>query len=106
MELKYKRIVLKVSGEALAGELGYGISPDVVQFVAGEIEGIHAPGGQVAAAGGRSAIWRRVAWSSSWAGPAIRTFPRTRRRRSGPSRSGRRWSSRRRRWTGSIRRTR
>jgi len=58
MELKYKRIVLKVSGEALAGELGYGISPDVVQFVAGEIEGIHALGVQVAVVVGGGNIFR------------------------------------------------
>jgi uridylate kinase len=29
-ELKYQRIVLKLSGEALAGEQGFGISPPVV----------------------------------------------------------------------------
>ncbi|MGH7445904.1 MAG: UMP kinase, partial [Longimicrobiales bacterium] len=29
-ELKYRRVVLKLSGEALAGEQGFGISPPVV----------------------------------------------------------------------------
>ena len=29
-EAKYKRVVLKLSGEALAGEKGYGIDPNVV----------------------------------------------------------------------------
>ncbi|MFQ5960718.1 MAG: UMP kinase, partial [Candidatus Methylomirabilales bacterium] len=38
MELKYKRIVLKVSGEALGGDQKYGIDPEVIRFIAGEIE--------------------------------------------------------------------
>lgn len=33
-ELKYKRIVLKLSGEALAGEKGFGIDPNVVNSIA------------------------------------------------------------------------
>ena len=33
-----KRVVLKLSGEALAGELGYGIEQDMLNFVAGEVQ--------------------------------------------------------------------
>ena len=33
----FKRILLKLSGEALMGKLNFGISPDVMSFVAGEI---------------------------------------------------------------------
>ena len=35
--LKYKRIMLKVSGEALAGDEKFGISPRVLSFLADEI---------------------------------------------------------------------
>jgi uridylate kinase len=61
MDLKYKRIVLKVSGEALAGEQGYGISPEVIRFVAGEIETVHALGVQIAVVVGGGNIFRGLA---------------------------------------------
>jgi len=61
MELKYKRIVLKVSGEALAGDQGYGISPEVIRFVAGEIEAVHALGVQIAVVVGGGNIFRGLA---------------------------------------------
>jgi uridylate kinase len=61
MGLKYKRIVLKVSGEALAGDQGYGISPEVIQFIAGEIEAVHALGVQVAVVVGGGNIFRGLA---------------------------------------------
>jgi uridylate kinase len=61
MELKYKRIVLKVSGEALAGDQGYGISPEVIGFVAGEIEAVHALGVQIAVVVGGGNIFRGLA---------------------------------------------
>ncbi len=35
---RYKRVVIKLSGEAFAGENGFGIDPDVVHRVAGEIK--------------------------------------------------------------------
>ena len=37
-EVKYKRVVLKLSGEALAGEKGYGIDPNVVNSIAKQIK--------------------------------------------------------------------
>ncbi|MFQ5882092.1 MAG: UMP kinase [Candidatus Methylomirabilales bacterium] len=61
MEPKYKRIVLKVSGEALGGDLGYGISPEVIRFVAGEIEAVHALGVQIAVVVGGGNIFRGLA---------------------------------------------
>ena len=61
MDLKYKRIVLKVSGEALAGDQGYGISPEVIRFVAGEIEAVHALGVQIAVVVGGGNIFRGLA---------------------------------------------
>ncbi|MEE9172899.1 MAG: UMP kinase [candidate division NC10 bacterium] len=58
MELKYKRIVLKVSGEALGGDQKYGIDPEVIRFIAGEIETVHALGVQVAVVVGGGNIFR------------------------------------------------
>lgn len=43
-ELKYRRVVLKLSGEALAGEQGFGISPPVVDRLTDEIKSLHAIG--------------------------------------------------------------
>jgi uridylate kinase len=55
---KYKRILLKLSGEALAGGRGYGVDPSVVSYVAGEIEAVLKLGVQVAAVLGGGNIWR------------------------------------------------
>ena len=35
---KYKRVVLKLSGEALAGDKGFGINPDVIKSIAIQIK--------------------------------------------------------------------
>lgn len=43
-ELKYRRVVLKLSGEALAGEQGFGISPPVVDRLTDEIRSLHGMG--------------------------------------------------------------
>lgn len=43
-DLKYRRILLKISGEALAGEKGFGIDPPVVDRLTEEIKGVHAMG--------------------------------------------------------------
>ncbi|MGQ0814336.1 MAG: UMP kinase [Gemmatimonadota bacterium] len=43
-KLKYPRVVLKLSGEALAGEQGFGISPPVVDQMTDEIRTLHANG--------------------------------------------------------------
>jgi uridylate kinase len=43
-DLKYKRVVLKLSGEALAGEQGFGISPPVVDRLTDEIQSLHGLG--------------------------------------------------------------
>jgi uridylate kinase len=61
---KYKRILLKLSGEALMGDQGFGISPDVIQFVADEIRSIYDLGVQVAIVVGGGNIFRGIAASS------------------------------------------
>ena len=45
--MKYKRVLLKLSGEALMGNQGFGIDPQVVLRIAGEISDIHAMGGNL-----------------------------------------------------------
>ncbi len=62
--LKYKRIMLKVSGEALAGDEKFGISPRVLSFLADEIQEIHVLGVQVAVVVGGGNIFRGVAASA------------------------------------------
>ena len=62
---KYKRVVLKLSGEALAGEKGYGIDPEVVNSIAGQIaEIIKEFGIQVAVVVGGGNIWRGLSGSA------------------------------------------
>ena len=53
-----KRILLKLSGEALMGKLDYGISPDVMLFLAGEIKAVIAAGVQVGVVVGGGNIFR------------------------------------------------
>ncbi|MGE5850511.1 MAG: uridine monophosphate kinase, partial [Candidatus Methylomirabilota bacterium] len=59
-ELKYRRILLKISGEALAGDQTYGISADVVRFIAEEVREIHRPGVGIGMAIGGGNIFRGV----------------------------------------------
>lgn len=61
---KYKRVVLKLSGEALAGSLGYGIDPEVVNSIAIQIKEIVYLGVEVAVVVGGGNIWRGVAGSA------------------------------------------
>ena len=44
----YKRILLKLSGEALMGEQGYGIDPATITRIAKEIKGVHDLGVEIA----------------------------------------------------------
>ncbi|MCF6514940.1 UMP kinase [Lactobacillus sp. S2-2] len=57
-DLKYKRIVLKLSGEALAGDKGYGINPPTIKTIAEEIRDIHKLGIQIAIVVGGGNTWR------------------------------------------------
>ncbi len=61
----YKRILLKLSGEALAGRQGYGIDPDVINGIAGEIREVVDLGVQVALVIGGGNIFRGLAASSA-----------------------------------------
>ena len=58
MDLKYKKVLLKVSGEALAGEKGYGFDFDTMHEVCANIKKIVDMGAQVAIVVGGGNIWR------------------------------------------------
>lgn len=55
---KYKRIVLKLSGEALAGDSGFGIKPPTIQEICKEIKEVHELGIEIAIVVGGGNIWR------------------------------------------------
>ncbi|MBC7429925.1 MAG: UMP kinase [Bacteriovorax sp.] len=59
--MKYDRILLKLSGEALAGEQGTGISPEVLNTIAGEIKELQEMGVEIAIVIGGGNIHRGVA---------------------------------------------
>jgi uridylate kinase len=61
----YRRIVLKLSGEALAGSQGYGIDPPMLERVAAEVREVTALGVQVAIVIGGGNIFRGIAASAS-----------------------------------------
>jgi uridylate kinase len=63
-ELLYKRVLLKLSGEALAGEQGYGIDPLTITKIAYEIKEVVACGVQLALVIGGGNIFRGLAASS------------------------------------------
>jgi uridylate kinase len=55
---KYKRILLKLSGEALAGKSGFGIDVDEAESVAKRIKEVHATGLEIAVVIGAGNLWR------------------------------------------------
>ncbi len=56
----YKRVLLKISGEALMGGLSYGIDPEMVDRVAGEIESVSKAGTEVCLVIGGGNIFRGI----------------------------------------------
>ena len=61
---KYRRVVLKLSGEALAGGAGFGIDPGVVESIARQIKDVQTLGVEIAVVVGGGNIWRGQAGSS------------------------------------------
>lgn len=61
---RYKRVLVKLSGEALMGGQGFGIAPDMIRYVAEEIRSVIDLGVQVAIVVGGGNIFRGVAASS------------------------------------------
>ncbi len=58
MDLKYKKILLKISGEALLGSQEFGIDPVPVEMIANEIKKAHDTGVQIAVVVGGGNIFR------------------------------------------------
>ena len=58
MEAKYKRVLLKISGEALAGEDHFGINEEMLKKVALQVKEISEMGVQVAVVVGGGNFWR------------------------------------------------
>ncbi len=63
--MQFNRILLKISGEALMGDGAYGISPEMIRFVAGEIRSVHECGVQLGLVIGAGNIFRGVAGAAS-----------------------------------------
>ncbi|MBI9083954.1 MAG: UMP kinase [Desulfobacterales bacterium] len=64
MNSPFKRILLKLSGEALMGDESFGISLDVIQYVADEIHSVYELGVEIAIVVGGGNIFRGIAASS------------------------------------------
>ena len=60
----YKRVVLKLSGESLAGDQGFGINPEVVEDIAAQVKKVREHGIDVAVVVGGGNIWRGLAGSA------------------------------------------
>ncbi len=58
--MNYKRVLLKLSGEALMGDGGFGIDPQVVLRIASEIKDVHSLGVEVAVVIGGGNIFRGI----------------------------------------------
>jgi len=57
-DFKYKRILLKLSGETLASKSGYGIDVDEAESIAGRIKEVHETGLEIAVVIGAGNLWR------------------------------------------------
>jgi uridylate kinase len=64
-EPRFKRILIKLSGEALMGNQGFGISPEMIQYVAEEIAKVFRLNIQIAVVVGGGNIFRGIAGSSA-----------------------------------------
>jgi uridylate kinase len=62
---KFKRVLIKISGEALMGDAGYGIDPTVVTRVAEEVKAVHDLGIEVALVVGGGNIFRGLKASTA-----------------------------------------
>jgi len=62
--INYRRVVLKLSGEALAGDRGYGIDPKTISSIANQIKEVVEMGVQMAVVVGGGNIWRGIAGSA------------------------------------------
>ncbi|MEM6466202.1 MAG: UMP kinase [Pseudomonadota bacterium] len=61
---KYKRVLLKISGEALMGDQGFGLHPPTVERIAGEIKSLHSLGVEICLVIGGGNIFRGLQGSA------------------------------------------
>ncbi len=61
---KYPRVLLKLSGEALAGENGFGVAPEIVSKICSEIAQVHNEGAEIALVIGGGNIFRGLSSSA------------------------------------------
>ena len=66
MPARYRRILLKLSGELLAGEAGHGVSDDVLVALAEEIGAVRERGVEIGIVLGGGNIFRGIAGSTRW----------------------------------------
>ena len=59
--LRYRRILLKLSGEALLGDRSYGVDPEFCKFIAKQVAEVHRLGVQVGIVVGGGNIFRGMA---------------------------------------------
>jgi len=64
--LHYRRVLLKISGEALAGDAGFGIDPTAIAAFAHEIQEVHALGCELALVVGGGNFFRGLSGESSF----------------------------------------
>ncbi|WP_425100667.1 UMP kinase [Tropicibacter sp. S64] len=63
-ETKFKRVMLKISGEALMGDQGYGLHPPTVQRIANEVKAVHDLGVEICMVIGGGNVFRGLAGSA------------------------------------------
>ncbi|MEX1661783.1 UMP kinase [uncultured Thioclava sp.] len=63
-QTKYKRVLLKISGEALMGDQGYGLHPPTVARIAREVQSVHEMGVEICMVIGGGNIFRGLAGSA------------------------------------------
>ena len=64
-DIKYRRVLLKISGEALMGAHDYGLDPDTVARIADEVRSVHAMGIEVCLVIGGGNIFRGLAGAAA-----------------------------------------
>lgn len=63
-ELKYKRVLLKLSGESLMGKQGFGISSEILDFFSDEVKSVHEAGVELGIVIGGGNIYRGLSAAS------------------------------------------
>ena len=76
LKLHYRRVLLKISGEALMGEREFGLDPETVERIAGEVQTVGRMGVEVCLVIGGGNIFRGVAGAATraWSAPRPTTW--------------------------------